>query len=194
MAEGILDFDAVVVERVTIRKTVPGMVVPRQWDLRDDIPPEIMLRTFRLMAHSQDAAKAVGRIRDEANQEDETAIVEATAEIERILRAQEDEALTIALAIFQHSYPETTPEDLRAWFTRKEREEIVKLFFFRQFSASSPLSNSTTPEPSQETMETMVAETAETGANPNRATRRHSRHSGGAIPSQKRIKRELGGM
>lgn len=184
----VLDLDAVVAERVTIKKIMPATGEQREWHLWDDVPPQIMLRAFRMMANSQRAGKVIGQMRDEVDPQDEDAIEAATLKIEQLLADQDEEALNIALSIFQHTYPETTAEDLRSWFNRKAIEEIVKLFFFRQFSASSQLSNSTTPEPT-----TSPEAMAEAGANPNRATRRHSRPSAGAIPSQKRIKRELGG-
>ena len=182
MANEVLDLDAVLVERTTIRKTPPGEREPREWALRDDVPPEIMLRVFRLMKHSQDARDAVQRIVASVDEHGEEGVVAATEQMERLLRDQEDETLAIALAIFQHSYPDTTAEQLRAWFTRNERGSIVGLFFTRLLPGSSNLSSAITAnEPTPPT----------TNVSPNRATRRQSSGSG-ATPSQKRIKRELG--
>ncbi len=185
MANEILDLDAVVVDRITVRKRLPGETEPHEWALRDDVPPEIMLRVFRLMKHGEDASKMVQEIVAGANQKDADAVVAATDQIERLLLDQAEETLSIALGIFQHSYPEVTAEQLRGWFTRKEVEGIVRLFFLRLLNGSSNASSAATPN----------ATNSSSQPTQNRAARRKKAGqspSSGAIPSQKRLKRELG--
>lgn len=182
MANEVLDLDAVVVDRITVKKRLPGEAEPHEWALRDDVPPEIMLRVFRLMKHGNDASTMVQEIVAGADQNDADAVVAATEKIERLLLDQAEETLSIALGIFQHTYADVTAEQLRGWFTRKEVEGIVRLFFLRLLNGSSNPSSAATPNA-----------TNSQAAEPNRTTRRsRSKSSGGAIPSQRRIKRELG--
>lgn len=189
---GILNLDEVLVERTEIQKTISGQV--RTWSLRDDIPVEVMLRVFRLMGNARQNATAVQKVDVEtpagAGDDQVDEIFTAITVMQQSLETYIDEALDVCLGIWQHSYPETTREELRAWFTHEERERIVQLFFSRRLAASRQLSSATTPEPTTPTAE----QGQEQQTAPNRAARRSSsRSSRGGIPSQKRLSRQLKG-
>ena len=176
---GMLDLDAIVVETTEIAKTIDGK--RRVWALRDDIPPEIMLQCFRLMGHAELQSGAVSELRATMDTDDPASVVSAVETLEQTMLAQAEEVTHICGNIFRHSYPETTDDEMRRWFRDDERIRIVQLFFTRRLQASSTLSADTTATPT-----------------PNRQQRRsagqNSRRSSGAIPSQKRLSRELKGL
>jgi len=174
---GVLDLDAVVVETTEIKKTIGGKL--RTWALRDDVPPEIMLACFRMLSHAEMQSAAITALQAQAGESDIEQIEAALASVEEKLLAQQDEVTHICGDIFRHTYPETTDGDIRAWFHADERTNIVQLFFTRRLAASSTPLSATTETPT-----------------PNRAQRRaaSSQRSSGAIPSQKRLSRELKGL
>lgn len=173
---GVLDLDAIVVETTEIAKTVRGK--RQTWQLRDDIPAEIMLACFRLMAHAEIEGNAISALQSQAQDGDPAAIEAAMAEVQAKLQAQENEVTHICGEIWRHTYPETSDEDIRAWLRADERTRIVQLFFTRRLAESSTLSADTTATPT-----------------PNRQQRRaNSGSRQGAIPSQKRLSRELRGL
>lgn len=172
---GVLDLDAVVVETTEVKKTIGGKL--RTWTLRDDVPPEIMLACFRMLSHAEIQGAAIAALQKQTGEGDIEQIEAALASVEEKLLAQQGEVTHICGEIFRHSYPETSDEEIVAWFRADERTNIVQLFFTRRLAQSS----------------TPLSDTTETPT-PNRAARRsRSPKSSGAIPSQKRLSRELRG-
>ncbi len=177
----VVNLDEVLVERTEIRKTVPGEQVPRVWHLRDDIPAEVMLRVFRLMKSARDSGAAAKSAVDELSAKDGSAIedemVDAITAMEERLKEHVQETLEITLDIWRHSYPATTEDELRDWFTHEERERLVQLFFSRRLMGSLSPSSGTTGT-------TTMSKTQQ---------KAQRRRSSGATPSQKRLSRQLNG-
>lgn len=181
MGEEIINLDALVPKTITFTKTINGE--SRSWHLRDEMPPEVLLPVLRLMLRDTERSRtalptsgADGAIDGEA----------ALALFGAALDAQISETLSTFATLWHCSYPQDATEDLAVWFSHKERQAILQLFFTRHSSASSTPSNATTP-----------AATTEAPAmppTPNREQRRTTRSPRGAIPSQKRLSRELRGM
>ncbi len=177
-----IDLDAVTTTRTGIHKMVvgpDGALERRTWDLRDDIPVETLFRVFRMRTRALQEQQAQQQQRAGMAEADYTPeMVEAQfAAVERGI----EEVADILLAIFQHSYPETTSDELHAWFSHEERLRLVNLFFTRRWSALQALSSDSTDDSTP----------SPTPA--NRATRRQTNGSG-AIPSQKRIRQALQGL
>lgn len=179
---GILNLDEVVTQRTEITKTV-GKGEKHTWSLRDDIPTETMLLCFTLMEHAaersdpDEAMQAARRAAETEGASETRQIVGAMNVLRSRMEEQMAETLDVCLAIWQHSYPETTREELRDWFNHTEREQIVQLFFYRRLTGSGAPSSDSTPT---------ATATAKSRAKKRRA-------SSGGIPSQKQLSRQLKG-
>lgn len=112
MAE-ILNLDALTCEVVTVQKG------GRRYELRDDIPTDVMVRVFGLAAHEAALKDAVG-------------LEEGLARFEELRR----EVLKVFTGIVRHSLPDETAEGLADAFSYDEQMRVVQLFFARRSSAS----------------------------------------------------------
>ncbi len=175
----ILNLDEVVTQRTEITKTV-GNGDKRTWSLRDDIPTETMLLCFNLMEHAaersdpDEALRAARQAAETEGASETRQILGAMNVLRSRMEAQMAETLDVCLAIWQHSYPEVTREELRDWFNHTEREQIVQLFFYRRLTGSGAPSSDSTPT-----------------ATGKKTSQR--RRAAGAIPSQKQLSRQLNG-
>lgn len=177
MPDSFLDLDAVIPQTTEISKQIDG--ARQTWLLRDDIPTEVLISVLRLMEHAQARRSA-------PLPADESAAVQALRES---LEGYVAETLSVFIGLWHHSYPQESPDDLARWFTHEERERIVQLFFYRRLRASSPPSDGT----ADTTATTPPSSSPMPPVSPNRAERRS--HTGrAAIPSQKRLERELRGL
>ena len=180
MGEEIINLDALVPKTITFTKTINGE--SRSWHLRDEMPPEVLLPVLRLMLRDTERSRtALPTSGDDGTIDGEAALALFGAALD----AQISETLSVFATLWHCSYPQDATEDLAVWFSHKERQAILQLFFTRHSSASSAPSNATTPA---------TPTAAETATSANREQRRTTRSPRGAIPSQKRLSRELRGM
>lgn len=124
-----INFDAITVATVEITKG------GRTWALRDDVPASVMARGFRLAQLAQEFRASLQR---------PDGALDPT-QFEKFAIASEQEQVALALAIFQHTYPDLTREELLAAFNVNECEQIAGLFFQRRFGALPTPSAATDP-------------------------------------------------
>lgn len=141
----VINFDVLTADTVEVEKTVGG--VRRVWKLRDDVSAAVLMRFFEL-AQAQAAEMT-------------------EADVIAQFRAAERVYLTVLLDIFRHTYPETTEEELREWFTFEQRKSLVDAFFSLAGIGSNAPSPATAPgSPSGATPPTATAKsTAKSTAN-----------------------------
>lgn len=113
----VINLDALVVDTVTVNVRKPDGTV-QTFVLKDDVPLDVGLLTFKLMQKEQDlqAMEASGG----ANK--------FNVQSER-LQMLSDDVTHILGEIFRHTYPQTTDEELAALIPPGQGMEIVKAFF-----------------------------------------------------------------
>lgn len=121
-----LNFDIVTIGTVDVTKN------GRTYQLRDDVPTEVLLRRFKII----DMLQAVG---DAPTYE----------QMVDVIARQEAEVLDITTAIFQHTYTDLTQDDVAKLLTPRERQKVCATFFSPPSSESDEPPNATpTPAPS----------------------------------------------
>lgn len=161
-----LNFDAIIVETIDVTKG------GRTYKLRDDVPMTTLVRVFALLELQQSMR---GR--------------EVVKAAEAAAWLDEQQALTLEIcgAIFRHSLPELTDDELRTLFTFEEQLQLVMLFFtsrslasLTQANAPSASSPTTMETSGTETTTEPPAETAAASATGNRQQRRSTERGKGA--------------
>ena len=150
----VLNLDVFVVDRVILEKDVDGE--PMRWELRDDIPTETMIGLLELFQEGVAEVPADNTV--------------------ALFRAQDRLYTEVLTEMFRHTYPETTAEDLRRWFTFEQRQRIADDFFAHHWSRSrlpsSDSAASATRSARSGTKPTATVTAMNGAATPNRATRR----------------------
>lgn len=137
-----LNFDAVVVDTIDITKG------GQTFSLRDDVPMTTLVRVFGLIEH-QAAMKGRSKITPEQAED-------WAAELEQ-------RTLEICGAIFRHTDPEMTDEEIARLFSWEEQSQLVMLFFTTRYSALEKQANE------QNASLPPSAEESESSATPRRA-------------------------
>jgi len=174
-----IDLDALVSKRVTFGKLVGGVM--RKWEIKDDMPDTVALAVMAAGEHAE------ARTRELA-EDQEMSAEERGKEVLKLRAAFSEEMLDAFTEFWQVSYPEDGREELARRFTHKERQAILEYFFTLQSNELLERLNALT---------TASTPAAASDERPNRAARRQSgnkTNGSGAIPSQKHIKRALGGL
>ncbi len=126
----ILNFDAVQVETITITKN------SHTYQLRDDVPAEIMIRRFLLTPDRYGLAPSGTTEALDAEAVDDT--------LDGVERMKADTTALLG-TIFRWTLPDTTDADLAALFSLSEMFQIIALFTTRLGTASSPPQGATPP-------------------------------------------------
>ncbi len=141
MAHDELNLDAVLRGYLDLKKTIAssadGTLEPRSWRLFDDIPVLEMLPVMHIGITEAKQPKLEIPAGQTATPE------QLEAHYQRQLAWQNDlvaEVREVFGAIFRHSYPQMTDEELDQLFTHAERYQVVMHFFRLRFSASSSAS------------------------------------------------------
>ena len=104
------------------------------WELADDVPMAIIAQFLAIQ-------NQVSNWQTSTESQD---IIDGLAESERAINE-------VCVAIFQHTYPDFTENDLVQHFSYEDRMLLGKLFFLRRSSRLSALSNEPTVSPTATT-------------------------------------------
>lgn len=129
-----LDFNTITYDTITII----SQDGERRWVLRDDVPMAILVRVFGLQALGERIAE-----RAKALDPQRATAAEAQAIMESVLAESAAEALSVLGAIFRHTDPTVTDEELAAAFTYEQQGAIINLFFSHRLGSLSTPSNAT---------------------------------------------------
>lgn len=166
----VLNFDAIVVETIDVTKH------GKTYSLRDDVPMTVMVRAFAL----QEQQLALREIEAPTVEQVEEWMAETAAQ-----------TLELCGAIFRHSLPEITDDEIVARFTLEEQTQLVMLFFSIRSAQLSRLANapsgSSPSQPQSETEATTAGLTQASSVTGNRQSRRSGQHGkAGATTPQRR--------
>lgn len=115
-------------KRGTIDVTDENCEPPKTWRIRDDTPMAIIVQYIDIMMQLRQYEHLRERIADDPAQA--TQVKEAYLAMDR-MHAE------YLLAVFQHSYPETTLAEIEEHFASEDRQELAALFFIRRTQRSS---------------------------------------------------------
>lgn len=118
----IINFDALDYTPVEITKR------GRTWTLRDDVPMRVIAKCFTLQNLQSSLQTRFAAHSSDDPQSMQAAVEEALEEIAQA---------TIPLCgdIFRHTLPETSDDDVAAWFSDEERMRIINIFFTHRSSS-----------------------------------------------------------
>lgn len=160
-----LNFDTLTHDTVEISKR------GRTWLLRDDVPAKTMMRAFGLFS-TQERIETAIKAAQAAHPDDMDA---AMAEFQASYDALEQQAAAHVGAIFRHTDPDITDEELRAVFSFEEMMQLVQLFFTLRSHRSSLPPGATSAPSTASTEPIPTSQQAKT----NRAQRRAAKPASG---------------
>lgn len=155
----VINFDEV---RHTVVKVIKRGVT---YELRDDIPMEVMVRGFAL--------KSVGERMQAAGS---SGGEDAQAEVAAAFDEASEETIPVVGDLFRWSYPDFTDDEVATFFSMEERMQLIQVFFQRRLAQLQVQPDATSTD--MASVEALAA-ALPAQAGPNRATRR-------ALPSSRR--------
>lgn len=155
----VINFDEV---RHTVVKVIKRGVT---YELRDDIPMEVIVRGFAL--------KSVGERLQAAGGGGEA----AQAEVEAAFDEAAEETIPVVGDIFRWSYPDFTDDEVATLFSMEERMQLIQVFFQRRLEQLQVQPDATSTD--MEALAAALPAQAQAQTAPNRAARR-------ALPSSRR--------
>lgn len=173
----ILNFDEITCEIVTVVKR------GRRFDLRDDVPMEVLVGAFGMA----DLGARLKEARDEAMQAADGNggdLSEASQSLRASFAEIAEETVPLCTDIFKHSYPDVSEDEIADLFSFEERMQLIRLFFTRRLSMLNAQPDGISDDMAEVLKAAQAAQQEQAEPVPNRAMRRATRGTTASRPSR----------